>query len=186
LETESRLNALTQRLGNFGVTMTPEQLKAKDSFGKIVNQLSLGQGSLLANAGNTDAARSMQLHANPNVEMTQASREGLIDMLQGNQDARDVLRNVWNAARNPKDGSTPVPRNAFNDEIRDFTMNPLNKDGAKFDPRVFQFNRMPPASRQAFINQMSPADALQFSKNAHEAVARGWISPITNANNAQQ
>ena len=75
-----------------------------------------------------------------------------------------------------------MPRNAFNDEIRDFTMNPLNKEGAKFDPRVFQFNRMPdPASRQAFINQMTPEDAVQFSKNAHEAVARGWIPLIKNA-----
>ncbi len=167
---ERPLNALAQRLGLVGVTMTPEELKSADSFDKIVNQMSVTQANLFGSAGATDAARAMTLHANPNTQMTQKSREAMIDMLHGNQDAFDKMREIWAQAR-----GSGMPRSSFNDAVRQFTMMPLNKKGATFDPRVFQFNRMNPESRQDFLHSMTPAQAKKFENNAEEAQARGWI-----------
>ena len=84
IDVERKLNALTQRIAGFGITMTPDQMKAGGQFAKIANQMSLNQG---ANLGDTDASRNMAVHANPSQEMSRYGRDGVIDMLQGNQDA---------------------------------------------------------------------------------------------------
>jgi hypothetical protein len=178
LETERKLNALTQRIGKFNITMSPEELKAADSFDKIVNQISLTQSAPLAN---TDAGRFMTAHANPNLQMTQQAREGIIDMLQGNQDALDVTRKTWLAA--VKNGASA---NSHYDFIQAFANEPLNqKTGAKFDPRVFQFNRMSRDNQQQFLRQIDPSELGQFENNYKEAIARKWVKPLK-AQNANQ
>jgi hypothetical protein len=181
IETERKLNALTQRVGGFGITMSPDQMRAADSFSKIANQISLQQSQSFAG---TDAGRLMTVHANPTMEMSRYGREGVIDMLQGNQDAQDTTRNIWFQAK--RNGA---PSNSYYDFVQTLANEPLNaKTGAKFDPRVFQFNRMDRDNQQKFLSQVGPAELPQFEANYKEAIARKWVKPLdtSNSGNAAQ
>lgn len=162
VEVEKKLNSLTQRLGGFGVTMTPDQLKAADSFDKIANQISLNQSKLFHGS---DAGLHTVVAANPNLGMAQYSRDGIIDMLQGNQDAIDVTRKLWLDAK--KNGA---PANSYDDFVHE-----LSK---KLDPRVFQFNRMSRENQQKFLSLMDPADLADFEEKYRESIARKWVKPL--------
>lgn len=161
-EVEKKLNQLTSRLGNFGVTMTPDQLKAGESFDKIVNGISLRQGQMF---GNTDAGRSMTLGATPNTSMSKFGREGMIDMAQGNQDAVDAARRAWLKAR--ANGASVKDHDLFMDQI-----------GQEMDPRVFQFNRLSRDNQQKFLSQMDHGDIAEFENKYKTAVARNWVKPL--------
>jgi|HubBroStandDraft_2_1064218.scaffolds.fasta_scaffold00063_12 hypothetical protein len=177
LDVERKLNALTQRVGNFGITMSPDQMKAADSFSKIANQISLQQSQAFAG---TDAGRMMTVHANPSLEMSRYGRDGVIDMLQGNQDAQDTMRNIWFQAK--RNGA---PSNSYYDFTQTLGNEPLNpKTGAKFDPRVFQFNRMSRDNQQKFLSQVGPSELPQFEANYKEAIARKWVKPLDTSGNA--
>ena len=152
--------------------MTPEQLKAADSFSKITNQISVNQAA--GSLAGTDAGRNMTYHANPNLEATQAGREGVIDMLQGNQDAIDKTRDLWFQAK--RNGAPASSHYDFIQQIGNAPLNP--KTGAKFDPRVFQFNRMSRDNQQKFLGQVDPADIGQFEANFKEAISRGWVKAV--------
>lgn len=178
VDVERKLNALTQRIGNFGITMSPDQMRAADSFSKIANQISLNQSASFAG---TDAGRLMTVHANPSLEMSKYGRDGVIDMLQGNQDARDLTRNMWFQAK--KNGA---PANSYYDFTQALGNEPLNpQTGAKFDPRVFQFNRMNRPNQQKFLSEIGHAELPQFESNYKEAIARGWVKPLKPADAAQ-
>jgi hypothetical protein len=176
IETERKLNALTQRVGGFGITMSPDQMRAADSFSKIANQISLQQSQSFAG---TDAGRLMTVHANPTMEMSRYGREGVIDMLQGNQDAQDTTRNIWFQAK--RNGA---PSNSYYDFVQTLANEPLNaRTGAKFDPRVFQINRMDRDNQQKFLSQVGPAELPQFEANYKEAIARKWVKPLDTSGN---
>lgn len=161
-EVEKKLNQLTARIGGFGVTMTPDQLKAGESFDKIVNGISLRQGQMF---GNTDAGRSMTLGATPNTSMSKFGREGMIDMAQGNQDAVDAARRAWLQAR--ANGATVKDHDLFMDRI-----------GQEMDPRVFQFNRLSRDNQQKFLSQMDRSEIGEFEEKYKSAVARKWVKPL--------
>lgn len=161
-EVEKKLNQLTSRLGNFGITMTPDQLKAGESFDKIVNGISLRQGQMF---GNTDAGRSMTLGATPNTSMSKFGREAMIDMAQGNQDAVDAARRAWLKAR--ANGASVKDHDLFMDQI-----------GQEMDPRVFQFNRLSRDNQQKFLSQMDHADIGDFENKYKVAVSRNWVKPL--------
>lgn len=162
IEVEKKLNSLTQRLGGFGVTMTPEQLKAADSFDKIANQISLNQSKLFHGS---DAGLHTVVAANPNLGMAQYSRDGIIDMLQGNQDAIDTTRKLWMEAK--KNGA---PANSYDSFVHE-----LSKT---LDPRVFQFNRMSRANQQKFLSVMDPAELADFEQKYREGIERKWVKPL--------
>lgn len=201
LPLERTWGAIAQRLG-LPSTMTSDELAAGDSFDKIMNILSIGPAQTLANAGNTDQARTMMLHANPNSQMTQQSREMLLDMAGGNQDYIQNLAKIWQKARSGKDETGKplldengqptggLPANAHNDFIREATTKQLNvKDekgtpitGATMDPRVFWFNRMSAQNQRKFLSQLTPEAAGQFDTNLHAAYRMGWVKAPKNAN----
>lgn len=161
-EVEKKLNQLTSRIGNFGVTMTPDQLKAGESFDKIVNGISLRQGQMF---GNTDAGRSMTLGATPNTSMSKFGREGMIDMAQGNQDFVDATRRAWLKAR--ANGAPVSSHDLFMDQI-----------SQQMDPRVFQFNRLSRDNQQKFLSQMDHADIGEFEDKYKTAVTNKWVKPL--------
>jgi hypothetical protein len=188
---EIKANALTNRLGHFGITMSPDQMKAATSFQKITNQISLNQSSALAG---TDAGRLMTVHANPSLEATPQGREGVIDQLQGNQDFVDKARDLWIKAK--RNGA---PANSHYDFMQSFGSEPLNakkdpktgeitnKDSLAYaDPRVFQFNRLSRENQQTFLKQVDPDELPQFERNFKEAIARGWVKPLKKPNADQQ
>lgn len=165
-EVEKKLNQLTTRLGGFGVTMTPEQLKAGESFDKIANQISTSQAGNLGAA--TDAGRHMVVGANPSTSMSAYGREGVIDMLQGNQDAIDLTRKLWMDAK-----GKGVPANTYDNFVHNLSQT--------LDPRVFQFARMSRDNQQKFLHNMDPADVSDFEQKYKTAIEKKWVKPLKKA-----
>jgi hypothetical protein len=162
-EVEKKLNQLTSRIGGFGVTMTPEQLKAGESFDKIANQISTSQAGTMGAA--TDAGRHMVVGANPSTSMSAYGREGVIDMLQGNQDAVDLTRKLWMDAR-----AKGVPANTYDNFAHNLSQS--------LDPRVFQFARMSRDNQQKFLHNMDPADVSGFEQKYKIAIENKWVKPL--------
>lgn len=161
-DVEKKLNQLSTRVAGFGITMSPDQLRASESFDKVASNIALNQAKML---GGTDSTRSMSVGATPNSGMSRYGRDGVIDMLQGNQDAVDAAREAWLDAR-----SKGAPAGSH-----DLFMNKLNK---ALDPRVFQFNRLNRDNQQKFLSQMSPDDIPAFEQKYSASVKRGWVQPL--------
>lgn len=160
---EKSLNQTMTRLGLPGITMTPEQLKATESFDKIANQISTSQAGNLGAA--TDAGRHMVVGANPSTSMSAYGREGVIDMLQGNQDAIDTTRKLWMDAR-----AKGVPANTYDNFVHNLSQS--------LDPRVFQFNRLSRENQQTFLHQLSPEDLPNFEAKYKLAIENKWVKPL--------
>jgi hypothetical protein len=164
VEVEKKLAQLSSRLGGLlPSTMTPDQLRAVESFDKIANQISTTQAGRLGAA--TDAGRHMVVGMNPSTSMSSYGREGVIDMLQGNQDMIDRARDSWLEAR--KQGA---PANSF-----DLFMHGFARSA---DPRVFQFNRLNRENQQKFLHQLDPSDLPEFEQKYKDAIAQKWVKPL--------
>jgi hypothetical protein len=163
-EWEKKLNQVGARLG-LPVTMTRDQLAKSEEFDKISNQLSLNQSTLFHGS---DAGLHTVVAANPNLGMSRYGREGVIDMLQGNQDAIDRTRQSWFNARR-----AGAPANSYNDFI--------NQSSKAIDPRIFQFNRMSAENQKKFAQDMDPADVDEFKRKYRKALDNGWVKPPKSA-----
>jgi hypothetical protein len=168
-DTEKKINQLLSRFGVEG-TMTKEQLGAAESFAKIANQISLNQSTLFHGS---DAGLHTVVSANPSLEQSRYGREGIIDMLHGNQDVVDVVRRAWLAAR--ANGAALKDHDLFMDRI-----------GQEIDPRVFQFNRLSRDNQQKFLLQMDPADLKEFEDKYKAATVRKWVKPLKAPDNGGQ
>ena len=157
-EWEKKLNQVGARLG-IGITMTKDQLANAEEFDKIANQVSLNQSLLFHGS---DAGLHTVVAANPNIGMSQYGREGVIDMLQGNQDAIDVTRKMWLDARRKG-----APAHSYDDFV--------DKASEVLDPRVFQFNRLSRENQQKFLAQMDAEDVAAFEKKYRDSMTRGWV-----------
>ena len=166
-ETEKKVNQIASRFG-FSVSMSPEQLKSTESFDKIANQISLNQSQFFHGS---DAGLHTVVGANPSTSMSQFGREGVIDMLHGNQDAIDVTRKAWLAAR--ANGAAPKDYDLFAERM-----------GQEVDPRVFQFNRLSRDNQQKFLSQMDPSDLKEFEDRFKNAVSHKWVKPLKTAADA--
>lgn len=162
VEMEKKLNQLGSRFG-LNITMTGEQLKSVEEFDKIAKQISTSQASGLG-AG-TDAGRNMVVGANPSSSMSTYGREGVIDMLQGNQDWKDTGRRAWLRAR-----ANGAPASSYDQFSETF--------GQTSDPRVFQFNRMSRENQQKFLKNIPPEDLPDFEEKFKTAVANKWVKPL--------
>jgi hypothetical protein len=158
-DVEKKLNQLSTRVAGFGITMSPDQLRASESFDKVASNIALNQAKML---GGTDSTRTMSVGATPNSGMSRYGRDGVIDMLQGNQDAVDAARQAWLDAKS-KGASAGS---------HDIYMNKLSKT---LDPRVFQFNRLDRDNQQKFYSQMPPAEIPAFEAKYEASVNRGWV-----------
>jgi hypothetical protein len=161
VEIEKKLGQLSSRFG-LTATMTGDQLKSVEEFDKIANQISLNQSQ---NFHGSDAGLHTVVGANPSSSMSTYGREGVIDMLQGNQDAIDVTRRAWLAAR--ANGAPVSSHDLFMERI-----------GQEVDPRVFQFNRMARDNQQKFLSQMDPGDLKDFEGKFKSAVEKKWVKPL--------
>jgi hypothetical protein len=160
VELEKKVNQLGSRFG-LSVTMTPDQLKSAEEFDKIANQISLNQSQ---NFHGSDAGLHTVVGANPSSSMSTYGREGVIDMLQGNQDAIDTTRRAWLRAR--ANGAPASSYDQFAEQI-----------GQTLDPRVFQFNRMSRQNQQKFLNSMPSEDIPAFEEKFKTAIANKWVQP---------
>jgi hypothetical protein len=142
--------------------MTPDQLRSLESFDKIANLISLNQSQFFHGS---DAGLHTVVGANPSSSMSKFGREGVIDMLQGNQDAVDVTRKAWLKARSL--GAPASSYDMFAEQM-----------GEKLDPRVFQFNRLSRDNQQKFLSQMAPEDLPAFEEKYKDAVKNKWVKPL--------
>lgn len=162
IETEKKLNQFSQRLkSGFGITMAPDELRAAESFDKIANQIAQNQIKVMSDSGLATSA-----NANPSIQMSKLGRDGVIDMLQGNQDAIDTARKEWLKAR--KLGAPAASHDNF---MQDLTNGGL-------DVRVFQFNRLNRDAQQKFLQEMDAADIPSFEQKYRGAIQRGWVKPL--------
>lgn len=160
-DVEKKLNQLSTRVAGFGITMSPDQLRASESFDKVASNIALNQAKML---GGTDSTRSMSVGATPNSGMSRYGRDGVIDMLQGNQDAIDTARNAWLDARSK--GAAAGSHDIF-----------MNKISKVLDPRLFQFNRLSRDNQQKFYSQLPPSEVAAFESKYEAAAKRGWVEP---------
>lgn len=169
VEFEKKANQFLTRIGlpNLG-TMSPDQLKSAEGFDKIANQISLNQSQFFHGS---DAGLHTVVGANPSSSMSRYGREGVIDMLQGNQDAIDRARKIWLDAR--AKGAPVSSHDQFMDQLSE-----------KLDPRVFQFNRMSRDNQQKFLGQMDPDELGDFEQKYQAAIAQKWVKPLKKATNA--
>jgi hypothetical protein len=153
-----------QLASRFGLpsTLGPEQLKGVEEFDKIANQISLNQSKLFHGS---DAGLHTVVGANPSTSMSKYGREGVIDMLQGNQDAIDITRKAWLKAR--ANGAKPGDYDMFAERM-----------GQELDPRVFQFNRLNRANQQKFLSQMDPSELKDFEEKFKSSVEKKWVKPL--------
>jgi len=161
VEIEKKFGQLASRFG-LPSTINAEQLKGVEEFDKIANQISLNQSKLFHGS---DAGLHTVVGANPATSMSRYGREGVIDMLQGNQDALDTTRKLWLSAQ--RNGA---PANSYHQFV-DRLSNTL-------DPRVFQFNRMNRENQQKFLSQIDPSDLPDFEAKYQEAIRQKWVKPL--------
>jgi hypothetical protein len=167
VEIEKKLGQLSSRFG-LTATMTGDQLKSVEEFDKIANQISLNQSQ---NFHGSDAGLHTVVGANPSSSMSTYGREGVIDMLQGNQDAIEVTRRAWLQAR--ANGAPVSSHDLF-----------MERMGQELDPRVFQFNRMSRENQQKFLSQMDPGDLKDFEDKFKGAVEKKWVKPLKTGDDA--
>lgn len=155
VEIEKRLNTLAQRLGvKEGFTLGSDKLAAAESFDKIVSQLASNQQKQMSDAG-LNISQAM----NPSLAMSQVGREGVINMLRGNQDAVDRIRTEASKAK--------IPAGQYDQWMQTF--------GPQLDVRVFQFNRMNKDQKQKFLDTMAPEVAKEFATTYNSAAKKGWL-----------
>jgi hypothetical protein len=158
---EKPLAQVAQRFG-LPSTLSPDQLKASEEFDKLANTIALNQGKAL---GGTDAARVLSVGATPSSGMSRFGREGVIDILAGNQDFIDRARDAWLESRS---NGTPA-------SLHDVFM---HRFGKTYDVRTFQFAKLDRQNQQKFLDQLDAAEVPAFERSYQEAQKRGWVPPL--------
>ena len=158
---EKKFGQLAQRFG-LPSTLTLDQLKASEEFDKIANNIALSQGKAL---GGTDATRVLSVGSTPSSSMSRYGREGVISLLEGNQDYVDRAREQWLEARS---NNTPASKH---DQF-------MHSFGKNFDVRVFQFNRLDRANKQKFVDTLDRSEIPGFEQSYKNAAAHGWVDPL--------
>ena len=158
-------NAITQKYGGFGLTMSADQLAATEGASKIVQQIAQRQAAISGTG--TDSARGMAMGANPNMDLSKLGNEQMSDMIKGNNDyiiGQSRAYEKWKAG-----GGNAGDFRKFQDDF--------NKT---YDPRAFQWTylsqRLPTeAARRAAFNAMPNKEAVRDSYD--KAVKAGLIAP---------
>lgn len=141
----------------------PKTIAAQDEFKKQSVQLAQQQFAAIGGTG-TDAKFNSAYETSPNETLSNMSNEGIISLLQGNEDALNAKFDEWRAWRKAGHGPNTGPE--FQQQF--------NKS---FDPRVFQFKYLSPESRQQYLDNMdNDDDRRKFLRDIKAAKLRGWVT----------
>jgi hypothetical protein len=132
---------------------------SRENFEKMASQFAQQQASKLGIITNDKLGTA--LTSNPNAAFTTLGNQGVIHILQGNEDALNAKNQAWQA-------SGENPANFFK-WSQQFNQN--------FDPRVFWYTRMAPTERRELYSGMSPQDQKKFQTNLDHAIGQGWVDP---------
>ncbi len=177
---EQGINELAQRFGFKGITLTPGQLGATEEYGKIAATLqqqmaTSGFGGLVGGHA-TDAFLQNSHSAMPNLDLSKLGRQGITHWLLGNNDAMQTMAGEWAKwiAQHPN----------MEGEFQHWMYNQLPSgmgqgfDINRFDPRVFQYERMTPEEKASFEGMIKgKGEMARFAKNVKAYEQKGWTGP---------
>jgi hypothetical protein len=165
-ERETYINSLVQKwTGKNWGTMTPDQIRAANSFSKLAN---IAVGQQLAAIGGTDARQQLFMGSNPKLDLSKLSNEALVHMLQGNEDAIGAKARAWQDWQ--KAGNGPQSFYQFQDDFNHH-----------FDPRVFQQQYYGADELATLRKRMTHPDGSltgegeKFKEDTTYARSHGWI-----------
>jgi len=142
---------------------------AQDEYNKNVALLQKYQLGTLGNT--TDARQDLAEATGPGLHGSKQGNINIIHMLQGNQDAIEVIGKSFAEAQ--KNGWTPE---RYNEWLNQHFFQGGDK-GGKFDRRVFWFARAPdPDAQRAIYNAIPKGQQEQFRKDLQYAKDNGWIT----------
>jgi hypothetical protein len=168
------IHQLSQRLG-----LTPEAPSAgldtaspqaaQEEFAKNAARLQAAQLGALGNP--TDARQELSETTNPGLMLSKYGNQGIIHMLQGNQQAIEAQGDAW--ARAQQQGWTP---DRYNEWLNNNFLATDKVTGGRFDPRAFWIANMPTlAEQQQYIKKVPEAQQAQLFANMQYAKNFGWI-----------
>jgi hypothetical protein len=143
---------------------------AQEEFAKDSARL---QAAQLGSMGNpTDARQELSEVTNPGMLVSKYGNQGIIQMLQGNQQAITAQMGAWQQASQA--GWTPE---RYQEWLTTKFLAPDPATGGRFDPRVFWFANAPNLQEQRAYAAKVPAGTqrTQFLKNLQYAKNNGWI-----------
>jgi len=175
-----QLSGLRQALINFGLTPdrsagdNPNQASAQAAQEEFNKNAALLQGYQLGALGRpTDARQELSEASRPGGAISAQGNLNLIHMLQGNQQAIEVVGKAWAQAQ--KAGWSP---DRFNEWANDhFYTSSDAATGGKFNRRVFWMANAPDLKAQQEIYKAIPDNQKeQFKKDLRYAGSQGWVT----------
>lgn len=142
---------------------SPDQVASAENFEKTAGRFAQSQASTLGVVTNDKLGSAIA--SNPNLVFSTLGNQGVIHILQGNEDAIAAKNDAWQD--HVQSGGDPSNYQGW---ATDF-----NKSG--FDPRVFWMKNMTPTERSSYIGTLSPSQASTFYGNVRTGISKGWISP---------
>lgn len=144
----------------FGNTFDPHKIASQEQFNKAANQLAMAQFKDLGSGG-AQSTLETAMKSNPNATISRLGNKGILDLLQGNVDAKERMGAEW---QRWKESNGPGSYSKFQTEW-----------GKSYDPQVFMIPYQSKAEAAAMVNSMSPHERKVFQQKFNFAVKNGWI-----------
>ena len=146
-----------------GVVQSPDQVASFENFEKMAGRFAQNQAGSLGVVTNDKLGSAIA--SNPNTVFSTLGNQGVIHILQGNEDAIAAKNNAWQSY--VQNGGDPASYQQWSTQF--------NNSG--FDPRTFWMKNMTPAERSSYIATLTPSQSKAFYSNIRAAMGKGWVSP---------
>jgi hypothetical protein len=144
----------------FGNTFDPQKIANQEQFNKAANQLAIAQFKDL-NSGGANSTLETTLKSNPNAALSRLGNKGILDLLQGNVDAKERMGQEW---QKWKDNNGAGSYGKFQTEW-----------SKAYDPQVFMIPYQSKEEAAKMVNSMTPQERKVFQNKFNFAVKNGWI-----------
>lgn len=144
----------------FGNTFDPDKIASQEQFNKAANQLAMAQFKDL-NSGGANSTLETSMKSNPNATISRLGNKGILDLLQGNVDAKERMGQEW---QRWKESNGPGSYSKFQTEW-----------SKSYDPQVFMVPYQSKEEAAKMVNAMTPQERKVFQQKFNFAVKNGWI-----------
>jgi len=144
----------------FGNTFDPNKIASQEQFNKAANQLAMAQFKDL-NSGGANSTLETSMKSNPNATISRLGNKGILDLLQGNVDAKERMGQEW---QKWKESNGAGSYGKFQTEW-----------GKAYDPQVFMIPYQSKEEAAKMVNAMTPQERKIFQNKFNFAVKNGWI-----------
>ena len=146
-----------------GIVQTPQDVASFENFEKMAARFAQNQAGSLGTVTNDKLSSAMA--SNPNTVFSTLGNQGVIHILQGNEDAISAKNTAWQNF--VQGGGDPSTYQQWSTQF--------NNSG--FDPRTFWMKNMTPDERSRYIGTLTPTQAKTFYQNVRTGMTNGWVSP---------